>query len=132
MIQIISCGAYSKRWLNTYFFLATFGFFAFTFTEILTSDPSTDLKAYIITELSIQLLNVLIIPTLSITFTICLYGKRSNISITMSLYNVWLFMLNLTCIGNISYHIACFFLDDSIHNENITKIYMEITSLASY
>lgn len=104
------------------FFLASFGFFAFTFTETLISDPSSDLKAYVITQISIKTLNVLIILTLSITCTICLYGKRSNISITMSHYNVWLFMLIFTCIGNISYHIACFFLSDSIHNENIKEI----------
>lgn len=104
------------------FFLASFGFFAFTFTEILISDPSADLKAYVITQISIKTLNVLIILTLSITCTICLYGKRSSISITMSHYNVWLFMLIFTCIGNISYHIACFFLSDSIHNENIKEI----------
>lgn len=104
------------------FFLASFGFFAFTFTEILTSDSSADLKAYIITQLSIKSLNVLIIITLSITCTISLYGKKSKISITMSHYNVWLFMLIFTCIGNISYHIACFFLDYSIQNENIKEI----------
>lgn len=104
------------------FFLASFGFSAFTITEILTSDSSTDLKAYIITQLSIKSFNVLIIITLSITCTICLYGKKSKMSITMSHYNVWLFLLIFTCIGNILYHIACFFLDYSIQNENIKDI----------
>lgn len=116
--------SFIKTMAQHIFLLACFGFVAFTLIEILTSDPSADLKAYILTELSMKLLNLLIILTLSIIrlYVLCLYGKRSNISIIMSNYNVWLFMLILNCIGNISYHIACFFLDDSIHNENIKEI----------
>lgn len=138
-IQIIKT---CKIIFQIFFLLLSFGLVAFTFTELLTDDSSADLKAYIITQIVFKS----IILLLALISCICFFGKRlikclsckefkncPNIckSVCKILcFNAWMVMFVITCIGNVSYHVACGICSNDIQDIEI-DIYIKVEIIIS-
>lgn len=97
-----------KKTVQIFFSLAAFTFFAFTFTVVLTNDSYNnlieipdDFYFYISLKLSIKLVMIIL------TF-FCLFIEWQRLTFR---FNVWAFVLIITCFGNIVYHMLyCFAL----------------------
>lgn len=96
-----------KTTIQQFFFIVSFGIFAFTFTLILSNHQSADLVAYVITQIAIKAITSLL---LLIILLILICRNKENVckcSRMIFSVNVWLVILIVTCIYHIFYHTVC-------------------------
>lgn len=123
-----------KTFIHHIFILTSFGMFAFSATEILTSDPSADLKAYVITQIVIKCINlvlVLIILSILIGF-LCkkCENTKTNCKCSCTIFplNISFLIIIVTCIFHTFYHLVCSFRNEYIANASI-KIYVLVENI---
>lgn len=108
-----------KTTIQQFFFIISFGIFAFTFTLILSNHQSADLVAYAITQIAIKAITSLLLLIILLILICRNKGNVCKCSRMIFSVNVWLVILIVTCIYHIFYYTVCIIREEYIANADI-------------
>lgn len=94
---------YIKTFVQQLFFLASFAMFVFPFLELLTNDPSSDLKAFIITQIVMK--SVVFVILITVIFTCCCNRHELKPFFKKIIRSPWMIIMIISFLSNLSYHI---------------------------